>query len=223
MAFGKYLGALWKHWWALMSSAVFTAIGVYGAWQQKGNSWIVGVSFAAAIALFFVASFKAWNEEHKARDEAEESLNDVSPKLYIEYSETHASHFLTHSGLIVRNTGKRVALKVILSCERTKVRLLFKDMPIQKIDPDKGESVLVLAEHSNEENGLWYPIGGTPGEQVRTCLDWLNNMSQAEVIPVTITYTDYGGKEYAKSCTIQREGKFLGTGRIWCELDPAAG
>jgi hypothetical protein len=60
-----YLRALWKHWWALMSSAVFTAIGVYGAWQQKGSGWIVGVSFAAAIALFFVASFKAWNEEHE--------------------------------------------------------------------------------------------------------------------------------------------------------------
>lgn len=54
-----------------MSCAVFTGIAVYAAWRQKTNHWIVEASIAAAIILFFIASFLAWNDERKSRIAAE--------------------------------------------------------------------------------------------------------------------------------------------------------
>lgn len=60
-----FLTAWLKHWLALMSSAVFTGLGVYAAWQGKTNHWIVTASIAAGAALFYVAAFLAWRDEHR--------------------------------------------------------------------------------------------------------------------------------------------------------------
>lgn len=65
MGIEKYIGALLKHWWTLLSSAIFTAIGLYSLWQGKTNHWTIMASITTALILFFVASFQAWNEEHK--------------------------------------------------------------------------------------------------------------------------------------------------------------
>lgn len=67
MSVWLFFKALGKHWFALMGSAIFTAIAVYAAWRGKSNQWIFGTSIVVALALFFVASFQAWNEEHGQR------------------------------------------------------------------------------------------------------------------------------------------------------------
>src|SRR5260370_1288453 len=41
--------ALWKHWWALMSSAVFTFLGIYVAARQLGNDWVMHASFLVVL------------------------------------------------------------------------------------------------------------------------------------------------------------------------------
>lgn len=200
-----------------MSSAVFTVIGVYGAWQRKGSGWIVWSSFGAAVALFFVASFKAWNEEHKARADAEGALNDISPKLYLEYSADHAKQFMAYSGLFVRNAGKKAAFKAYLGCSLATIRLEFREMPIERIDPDNGKPVDLLTEYLND-NKLWYPIGGLPGAQIQSCFERLNEAGLDETIPVTIKYADYEGREYKTPCVIRCDNTLFLIKRIWCEL-----
>jgi hypothetical protein len=60
----KFTKALLKHWWALVGSAVLTVVSLYAAWQREPNQWVVRASIVAALILFFVAAFLAWNEEH---------------------------------------------------------------------------------------------------------------------------------------------------------------
>jgi hypothetical protein len=81
MALLLFLKSMLKRWWALMSCAVFTGIGVYAAAESKSNTWIVWASSVAAIALFVVAAFLSWNEEHNARVQAETQLDDQRPRI----------------------------------------------------------------------------------------------------------------------------------------------
>lgn len=60
-----FLGALGKRWWALLSSATFTILGLYALATNKTSSWVVWASFVAAVAMLLVASALAWNDEHK--------------------------------------------------------------------------------------------------------------------------------------------------------------
>ena len=60
---GKFFKALFKFWWALMSSAALTAIGLFAIWQGKSSHWIIMTSISAGILFFFIAAFLAWNEE----------------------------------------------------------------------------------------------------------------------------------------------------------------
>jgi hypothetical protein len=201
-----------------MSCAVFTGISFYAAWQNKTNHWIVVATAAVAVFLFFVASFLTWNDEHKHLVETEIALRNEAPKLYLEYSPSQAMQFLTFSGLVVRNAGKRPAFKIVLTCDpNLKVRLRFDGIPIQRIDPDKGEPVVASTEYFGE-NKIWHPIGGTPGGQIESCFEWLNDRNEEEKIPVMIAYSDYESKEYMKQCVIRRDGVLFISKRIWCEL-----
>ena len=65
MALLLYFKAVVRHWWALMSCAVFTAIGFYVAYANKNNDWTVKAIFAVALMFVFVACFLAWLDEHK--------------------------------------------------------------------------------------------------------------------------------------------------------------
>ena len=63
----------------MLSSAVFTMIGLYALITGKSNHWIVAVSIAVGVILFLFASFGAWKEQYDARIAAER-LNDESKK-----------------------------------------------------------------------------------------------------------------------------------------------
>jgi hypothetical protein len=60
-----FIRAVGKHWWALMSCAIFTGLGVFIAWGNKSNAWAVEASFAAAVICVFIACYLAWRDEHK--------------------------------------------------------------------------------------------------------------------------------------------------------------
>lgn len=77
MCVRQFLEALWKHWWALMSSAVLSLISVYAARQHKTNSWVFSVSCVAAVLMFFVAAFRAWNEQHIKLEGALAKIADI--------------------------------------------------------------------------------------------------------------------------------------------------
>jgi len=67
MDFLSYLNAVRKHWWPLMSCAVFTVLGLYVAYANKSNDWTVRGIFGAAAALLFVACYQAWLDERRKR------------------------------------------------------------------------------------------------------------------------------------------------------------
>jgi hypothetical protein len=83
MDYWPFLNACLKHWLALMSSAVFTGLGVYAAWQGKTNHWIVSASIVAGAALFYVAAFLAWTDEHKKYED--EVAKQGQPMLTAEF------------------------------------------------------------------------------------------------------------------------------------------
>jgi len=78
-----YFKALCKHWWPLLSCAVFTVIGVYAAATNQSNSWVARASLGAAFLLLLVASFLAWRDEHVGY-EAEREKNKRAPEIAIE-------------------------------------------------------------------------------------------------------------------------------------------
>jgi hypothetical protein len=63
----SFAKALCRHWWALLSSAVLTVIALYGLARGESNKWVLLVSAVAAIIMFLVAAFLAWNEERQHR------------------------------------------------------------------------------------------------------------------------------------------------------------
>jgi len=77
-----YCKALGKHWWSLLSCAIFTLISIIAAWMNKSNGWVAGMSAATAVILLFVASALAWNDQYK-RTEQEKAKNEVAPKMDI--------------------------------------------------------------------------------------------------------------------------------------------
>jgi hypothetical protein len=62
--FGAFLWAVIKYWWASMSCAVFTALGIYLTLAQKSNHWIVVANALLAVLFLVLATFLAWRDEH---------------------------------------------------------------------------------------------------------------------------------------------------------------
>lgn len=83
MVVWDFFKALCKYWWALTSSAIFTAIGVYAAWRGKTSQWVVAASVAAALISFIVAAYFAWEEKRQKLEE--EIAKRGRPELTIDF------------------------------------------------------------------------------------------------------------------------------------------
>jgi hypothetical protein len=82
MALVLYAKALWKHWWTLLSCAVFTFISLIVALTNRSNMWIVRATGISAFALLLVASYLAWQDEYD-RAEKEKGNNETAPHMDI--------------------------------------------------------------------------------------------------------------------------------------------
>jgi hypothetical protein len=211
----------------------FILAGLILFWQvrtgliTKGD---IGVNIAALLWPYIVvlAGFTVYHlgrtaflldreNQNRIAELGNPTQNFDTPQLFLDYSADDAKDFLSKSGLSVRNCGKRSAFIATLSCETAgRVRLLFDQMPIQRIDPDKGVMLKIMTEHLGDD-GRWHPIGGTQGGQVEGCFEWLNNLNEEEMIPVTIKYSDYEGRQYTKTWTIRRDGILFLSKHIWCD------
>jgi hypothetical protein len=97
-----FLKALFRHWWAMMSCALFTLLGIYATATNRNNSWVFWASVFLAIACVLLAAFLAWREEYVKSLEAPEILMDWEP------------HERGNDTVKLRNIGKDVALNVAL-------------------------------------------------------------------------------------------------------------
>lgn len=79
--FGWWVKALLPHWWALMSCAVFTLIGLAVLAFNKSNKWALYASFAAAAVLLLFASFLAWRDARGDADGYKEALSHKQKEL----------------------------------------------------------------------------------------------------------------------------------------------
>src|SRR6266852_6184173 len=61
-----FLKTILRHWWALMSCAVFTLLGIWATYAQKDRLWIVWASIGLALVCFVVAAYRTWSDEHEA-------------------------------------------------------------------------------------------------------------------------------------------------------------
>jgi hypothetical protein len=124
MGFWLFFKALLKHWWALMSSAVFTGIGVYAAWRGKTNHWVVTASIGAGLALFYVAAFRAWREEHE-KLEAEVATRG-HPELTAEFV---VSGSPPKTALVLHNSSEVPAVNFSVEDIRSGTKVLQFSVP----------------------------------------------------------------------------------------------
>jgi hypothetical protein len=192
-------GALLKRWWALMSCAVFTFIGLYGLILQKSNRWIIGASFFAAIVLFLVAAFLAWNDEHSAKLKLESDV--IAPKIDLGWGPNGSPQ----KHLIIENSGtvdaydlqiQDVSLTPNLKGTFDQVtRLRPKGQFI--IDPWlTGRGISQAPSKTRDFEMILYSSGDLPQEYTTSTSDG----RLAEIrCPLVIAFKDYGGNQYEAS------------------------
>ncbi len=81
MDFLKYLNAVRKHWWPLMSCALFTLLGMWIFYANKNNAWALRSTFGIAGLCLFWAGYRAWLDEYKKIEQLQvKSVPAQSPK-----------------------------------------------------------------------------------------------------------------------------------------------
>lgn len=61
---GLFLKGLLKRWWALMSCAAFTIVGVYAAAFNEAPDWIVRSSIALGVFFLLLGAFLTWRDTY---------------------------------------------------------------------------------------------------------------------------------------------------------------
>lgn len=89
MALWTFARALIKHWWALMGSAVFTFLGIYGAHQGKPSHWIFITSLVVAVLLALVAAFLTWKDQYELTSKLNAKLAVIHKESSISTQEQH--------------------------------------------------------------------------------------------------------------------------------------
>jgi hypothetical protein len=75
-----FLKAIMRYWWALMSCAAFTILGLWATYGEKGREWILWTSLVLAIAFALVAAYQGWANEHQALLRARQEVEALTAK-----------------------------------------------------------------------------------------------------------------------------------------------
>src|ERR1035438_5782101 len=90
MSLLRFLDAVRKHLWALMSCAAFTFLGIWVLYANENNRWALRATFGLAVFCLFWAFFLAWRDKERevenltAKLEAGGSSKTISPKEEIQ-------------------------------------------------------------------------------------------------------------------------------------------
>jgi hypothetical protein len=165
----SFFRAVLGRWWALMGSAILTAIGFYALVANKSASWMIAVELIAAVLLFYVAVHGAWNDERIARLEAERSADHAKPNFALEVvDEIHA---YTPSGYFfwITNCGERSVRNVTFHPIRSKGSKHYIRLDPQVVlDPHKRTP---LTFHCGVEGEPFGILEGNSGRLVLFCDD----------------------------------------------------
>ena len=177
MEFLSFLRACSRRWWALMSCAVFTGIGVYAAWQNKANHWIVAASIVAGAGLFYVAAFLAWKDEHKKY--LDEVAKQGRPKLTAEFT---AFDNPPRTVLWLYNSSNIPAVNLFVQDIRhgSKVLQFSVPKPVRSGPPTWVDS-WILENGRHHENDIMAFFGG---------MEFVGQMSPSFLLRVTYSSQD---------------------------------
>jgi hypothetical protein len=81
MDFLRYINAVRKHWWVLMSCAFFTVLGAWILYADKSNAWAIRATFAVAGICLLWAGYLAWLDEYTIRIQCENELEARKPSF----------------------------------------------------------------------------------------------------------------------------------------------
>src|SRR5580698_1553429 len=143
-----FFRALWKRWWALMGSAIFTLLGIWGGWYHETDSWLVKASIVAAVLSFLVASFLAWNEEHTL------AAIHQAPEVMLSFDNVNfrplQSLQTSNRQIRVHNTGKGTARNIGIRAKDLGYEALFEPTPYL----EEGKIQEVLLRSVVDDNNL---------------------------------------------------------------------
>ncbi len=110
MELWAYLRSLWRHWWALMSSAVFTILGIIVLALGKSKNWTLWATFGAASLMLLFASFLAWRDEHKENSASREpgSVSMLALETVFFTGTEKSTNGLIQIGVVLHNNRDRL-------------------------------------------------------------------------------------------------------------------
>src|ERR1700733_7842979 len=60
-----FVKGIFSHWWALMSCAAFTFLGIWTAYANRSREWVLWSSFSLSLVFLLVAAYRTWLAEHR--------------------------------------------------------------------------------------------------------------------------------------------------------------
>jgi len=223
MEFSAYASAIFGHWWALMSCAVFTILGVIQLALKKSNIWMLRVTFGAAVVLLFIASFLAWQDEHIANVSLKRSLDDLNmpqlkgniDQIFTGY-ETEQKATGVYILASIRNTGA----SSIVEGWSLDVKHNFKTFPTRTMYIPDGSYLkspkgkVIATFHATD---VLYEKAMTPIQKGSLTRGWLRfaiygfheSENQEKDIHYTVHFSDINGRRYAMDFVSTEHSKEL--------------
>jgi hypothetical protein len=129
MAVLQFFRAVGKHWWALMSCALFTVLGLYILSQNKSNAWAVNATFALAAFCLLGACFLAWRDENNQAAQAKKELSDLLKKHFSERPLLGVEAHSVEGPKTWRETAVPVTFSIHLLSGRVPTSICFASVP----------------------------------------------------------------------------------------------
>ena len=168
-------------WWFLISCAVFTIISVVALVANKNSHWILMADMITFGLLFVFANFFAWNDERKAKLQAEENAERNNPKVIVEFVWKDGVNL--QEPLLLRNDGKETAANVQIQTLRFGKWVVSFDL-IPYIEPRQRGNISAQVEYDKFPNGAFITaLKSGPDEDEK----------QSRTIPFEVTYTNLKG------------------------------
>src|SRR3984885_10362042 len=60
-----FVKGIFSHWWALMSCAAFTFLGIWTAYANRSREWVLWSSFSLSLVFLLVAAYRTWLAENR--------------------------------------------------------------------------------------------------------------------------------------------------------------
>lgn len=118
---------MFRYWWAYMSCAAFTFLGIWATFANKSRNWVLWGSLALGIAFLLFAAYKVWAKEHQSWADEKQQSAAIIQNLEKELARKHP-----YDADMEATVGKAIA-----KLDNSEVRFLNWLLKMEK--PGRGE------------------------------------------------------------------------------------